>query len=139
MTPLFKNIIPVYQRIALNRLKRIDEVGSPVYPFNVPVIAAATYIEQDIASQFPAARKYQPLDWTEIINNDTVDLNLYLNGTGGDYYHIPAGTTRIINRTAVWQYRLTNCDAVTDTTLGKVKISFQRLSLDADEQARRML
>ena len=137
MTPLLRQIIPTYQRIALNRLKRIDEQGSRVYPFEVPQIAASAYLERDIASQFPDAAKYQPLDWVEIINNDNVDLDLYLNGSGGNYFHIPSGTSRVINRTAVWQYRITNCSTTTATVVGKVKISFQRLPLDADEKARR--
>lgn len=139
MNPLFKNIIPTHQRIALNRLKRVDTQGSPIYPFNVPQIAASSYLERDIQTQFPAARKYEPLDWTEIVNNDVVDIALYLNGVGGDYYYVPAGTSRTISRVAVWQYRITNLSAVTATVAAAIRMSFQRLALDADEVARRGL
>lgn len=139
MTPLFRDYLKTHQRIALNRLKRIDREGSPIYPFSVPQIAASSYLERCIATQFPDAKKYEPLNWTEVINNDSVDIDLYLNGVGGDYFHIPAGTCRPISRTAVWHYRIANCDAVTASTAGKIKISFQRLPLDADEAARRGL
>lgn len=121
------------QLIKLNRIKRAMREGSPTYPYAPPVMAAGASINQSIESQFPQAKKYEPLNWVEIVNTDTVDINIVLNGT--ETYFVPAGTTREIKR-SIWLYRLTNLSAANPTTLGRIKLQFQRLPENMDSLAR---
>lgn len=140
MTPLLYNMLKGSQKMQLNRLKRVLQEGSPRYHYNVGVLAAGVYVEIDIATHFPRAKKYEPLDTIVIINNDTVGIEVLINGLGGDAYIIPAGTIRTITREqtpAIWKLRITNLDTTTAVTVNLIDIDIWRAPEDADSAARR--
>jgi len=136
--PLLKYTLTPFQRRKLERQNRTNKYGSPVYALKVAALAAATARDYAIATTWPAALKYSinggGLDWLEIVNNDTVDLLLTVNGTGGNTYYIPASTTRTV-KDPFTLFRLENLDAATATTLGLVRIRAQKRPIDADDAA----
>lgn len=138
MTPLLYNMLNGNTKMRLNRLQRVMREGSPKYHYDLGAIAGAAYVEFDIQTQYPRARKYEPLDSCLIINNDAVDIGINFNGHGGDLYIIPAGTIRRISReeiAAIWHIRITNLggDAV---TVNMVDLEIWRSPEDADSIAR---
>jgi len=123
----------------LNRLRRVMVEGSPRYHYDVGAIAATAYTEIDIATYFPRAKKYEPLDTMVIINNDTVNIAVRLNGLNGDVYICTAGTIRTITREqtpAIWKMRITNLDAANAVTVNLIDIDIWRAPEDADSIAR---
>lgn len=110
----------------IDRLARIRREGSPRYVWEVPVTGAAGISVIGVREQFPASRKYEPLDNLEIVNNEgTNDLTLTING--GDRLYCPAGTIRYVHGRGVafWHIAITNNGAV-NTTLGSIIISLQK-------------
>lgn len=124
-------------RIRGQRQKTADLDGSPDYTWAVPVTAAGgtnmSIIE--VASEFPASRKYEPLDYVEISNDDTVNVTLILNGTS--FNACPSGSMRIKPFKGIRQVAVRNDDALVDTTLNQIYVTLRRLPLSADEAARR--
>jgi len=117
-------------------LDRVNKYGSPLYSFWLPATAAGISVDYSLETQFPASKKYEPLDWIKVVNNDAVDIRLQLNGNNDVDELIPAGTTVILSDTPIWQYRITNQDAAVATILYAIRISLQRQPLDADKVAR---
>lgn len=139
MTPLLYNLLKAPQKMQINRLRRVMREGSPKYHYDLGVIAAGVYVEFDIQTQFPRARKYEPLDSCLVINNDAVDIGINFNGSGGDLYIIPAGTIRRVSREempAIWHVRITNLDAVAAVTVDMIDLELWRAPEDADSIAR---
>lgn len=127
--------IDTLHRTTLIRQERIKKEGSPYYSYIMPVTAATASVAFDTQTQFPQARKYEPLDWLEVTNNDAVDLNIIINGT--ITLPIPAGTIKTIKNQAIWHVTLTNLDAAVATTLNKVVLTLQRMPLTVDDWARK--
>jgi len=117
------------------RQERIKREGSPYYTWKVPVTAASATSVMNPESQFPEARKYFPLDWLEIANNDAVDLTLVINSA--ESIPVPAGTIRTIDNLAVRFMAVTNDDPAAPSTLGKIIVTLQRQPLTIDKWARR--
>ena len=116
------------------RAERIKREGSPYYTY-VPGIIVAT--EWDVlcpSTQFPISKKYEPLDWLEIVNNDAVDISIAINGH--DSFLVLAKTIRTIDGLPLWQVDITNNSAVTDSVAGKIVLSLQRQPLTIDKWAR---
>jgi hypothetical protein len=134
--PLFGKLLSQPQRLKLERLNRISKYGSPPYTINFPVTIAGAYVEYNIATTFPAAKKYEPLDTLEVVNSGGVALQVNINGSGGEQMHVPANSVRTVKDTPIWQLRVTNLDAAIATVLGLVRISLRRAPLDADTVAR---
>ena len=141
--PRLYDLLAPLTKVKLNRLQRVMREGSPKYHYDVPAIAASAYLDFDVETQFPRAQKYAPLDSCLIINNDVVDIAIDFNGQGGNnYYLIPAGVIRQINRDelpAIWQLRIYNLDAVNAITVNTIDIELWRSPEDADSVARRSL
>jgi len=127
-----------FRTVYLTRLERIKKEGSPFYTWIVPVTAATAQSAIDIATQFPLARKYAPLDWLEIVNNDAVDLTLILNGQGGEYLNVPAATTRPVIGKALWRIAVRNDDAVADSVLNAIVVTLRRQPKTIDMVAQEM-
>ena len=123
-----------FQRRKLDRLNRTNKYGSPVYALNLPQLNAATARDYAVNTTWPAAQKYAPLDWFELVNNDVIDLLLTVNGAGGNSYYVPASTTRTI-KDAFELFRIENLDAAVNSTLGLIRIRAQRRAIDADDAA----
>jgi len=142
MTPMLYNLLKGNQKMQMNRLRRVMVEGSPKYHYDLGAIAAGAYVEFDIQTQFPRARKYEPLDSCLIINNDAVDIGINFNGSGGDLYLIPAGTIRRVSREevgAILHVRITNLDGAAAVTVNMVDLEVWRAPEDADSIARRDL
>ena len=116
------------------RQERIKREGSPYYTWQVPVTATTATSVIYVPSQFSDSRKYEPLDWIEIANNDTMDLTLSINN--GDSFPVPAGVIRTINNIALWHVAVTN-DGGGNTTLNKITVTMQKQPLTIDKWARR--
>lgn len=134
--PLIRYMLTPQQRRRLERQQKVDQYGSPSYPLNLAALAAATRRDYAVGNLWPAALKYEHLDWIEVVNNDSVAILLYLNGTGGEQFYTPAGTTRLVQDKAFLNFSIENLDAATATTLGLIRIKAQRKPLDADKVAR---
>lgn len=117
------------------RQERIKKEGSEPFTWQVPVTAATTTSHIELAHQFPRCKKYLPLDFAEVVNNDVVDFTLVINGS--ITWPMPAGTIHIFKGDVhIWEVAMTNNDAATDSTLGKVYIIFRRLPKTVDDWAR---
>ena len=123
--------------ITVDRLERIKREGSPTYTWIVPITATTATSVIYVPTQFPASRKYEPLDYIEIVNNEAAnDLTLTINGK--ETRAIPAGTIRTIHGTgvALWHIAITNNGAV-NTTLGDIVVTLQKEPLTIDKWAQR--
>ncbi len=123
-------------RTMLTRQDRVKKEGSEYFTWPTPVTAFGGGISTiEVAHQFPRARKYAPLDFIEVTNNDTVDLTLIINAD--IFLPVPAGTIRTVDNYALWQVGIRNDDAVTATTLNKIIVTLRRQPLTIDDWARR--
>jgi len=117
------------------RMRRIRREGSPLYRWIPGIIAATASAAIYLNTQFPDSKKYAPLDWLEIINNDLVDLDLTINGM--EIRTIPAGVIRKVDDDIGLQHiAITNRDAALASVAGKIILSFQRKAMTADGAAR---
>jgi hypothetical protein len=118
----------------LVRQERIKREGSRYYTWPVPATAAAATSVIYVPDEFPDSRKYQPLDWLEIVNNEVANsLTLTINNR--DTFVIPAGVIRTISNQALWHLAVTN-DGAGITTLGNVVVSVRKEPLTIDQWAR---
>lgn len=123
--------------ITIDRLERIKREGSPTYTWPVPATAAGATAVIYVPDQFPASRKYQPLDSIEIVNNEVAnDLTVTINGN--ETRPVPAGTIRTIHGSgvALWHVAITN-DGAGITTLNKIICTLQKEPMTIDKWAQR--
>jgi len=116
------------------RQERIKREGSQYYTYPPGIIAAT---EMDVlipSTYFPASKKYEPLDFLEIVNNDVVNLHITINGH--DNFVCLAGTIRTIENMPLWEIRITNDDAAVDSTAGRIVLTLQRQPLTMDRWIR---
>ena len=118
----------------LVRQARIKREGSPYYTYTVGVIAASDSAVLIPRIYFPESKKYEPLDFIEIVNNDVVDLSLAINGQ--DHFVCLAGTIRTIEAMPLHEIRIINNDAATATVAGKIILTLQRQPLTIDKWVR---
>lgn len=120
----------------LVRTERIKREGSPYYTWEMPATGPGATAVIYVPDQFTESRKYQPLDWIEVVNNESaIDLTLTINN--GDSFKVPAGTIRTISNTALWHVALTNDHATATTTLHDVVVTMQKQALTIDKWARK--
>jgi len=122
------------QRTYRVRQERIKREGSPHYTYSVGVIAATASAILIPRDYFPESKKYEPLDFVELVNNDVVDLSLAINGQ--DHFVCLAGTIRTIEWMPLHEIRITNNDASVATTSGKTILTLQRQPLTIDKWVR---
>ena len=128
----------IFQRrkgVYISRLERIKREGSPNYPYQLPVTAAAAVVHIHIPTLFPASRKYEPLDYMEIVNNEVANpLNVVVNGADG--FYSPAGTIRTVHGRgiALWTLDIANLGGGA-TTLGLVRFTFKKEAMTIDRWA----
>ena len=132
--------IQLFNRIAYNkpvitREIRIRREGSPPFVWIPGAINAAATAVIEVGRQFPASRKYEPLDSVEIVNNESSNnLTVTLNGTLG--YYVPAGTIRLVHGrgVALWHIAVQN-DGAAVTTLGNIVLTLQKEPYTIDKLA----
>lgn len=117
------------------RQERIKREGSPYFTWNFPATAATANSSIYVPDQFPASRKYEPLDWIEVANNEAAN-NLRLIINGGDSFPVPAKTIRTISGKALWHIQIIN-DGGAITTLGLVVVTMRREPFTIDKWSRK--
>jgi hypothetical protein len=117
------------------RQERIKKEGSEPFTWAVPVTAAGATSHIELARQFPRCKKYLPLDFAEVINNDTVDLTVTIKGNVT--WIAPAATIHVFSGEAyIWEIAVTNNHALNPSTLNKLYIILRRLPKTVDDYAR---
>lgn len=136
--PSFEDLISVISRkkgVTISRMERIKREGSQPYVYNAGVIAAGADEAMTPANSFPDSRKYQPLDWLEICNNETsIDIIVTING--GDAWIVPAKVIRKVYNTALWHINIHNNHGANATTAGRVRLTLQKEPLTMDKWIR---
>ncbi len=136
MQNLFESAnISKLRNIYLVRQERIKREGSPYYTWIVPVTATTATSVIYVPTQFPQARKYEPLDWLEIQNNETTN-NLTLTINQGDSFPVAAGVIRTVESKALWTLAVTN-NGGANTTLGNIIVTIRRQPMTIDKWAQR--
>jgi hypothetical protein len=123
------------KNVYIIRQERIKREGSQYYTWIVPVTAttATSYIY--IPDQFPDSKKYSPLDWMEIVNNETAcDLTLTLNGD--ETLPVPSGVIRKVEGKSLISLAVTNL-GLGNTTLNKIIVSLRKQPMTIDRWAQR--
>lgn len=116
----------------LVRQERIKREGSPYYPWNVGVMVAATVLTTNPTTHWPESKKYEPLDWLELVNNSATNIMMVINGT--ENFYCVAGTIRTIDDLPLRQIQIT---AEANTLAGEVRLTLQRQPLTIDKWARK--
>jgi len=116
------------------RKETIKKHGSPTYVWATGIIAAGAIEYCSVAAMFPAARKYEPLDTVEIINNSAQPIRLWFNGQAINYL-IPAGTIREISGRASWNLTAENV-GLGNTAAGEVELNLSRAAYSEDQKVR---
>ncbi len=119
--------------VIITRLERIKREGSPNYPYSLPVTAAGVVVHLTINLLFPASRKYQPLDYVEIVNNSIANPILF-TVNNADAWLIPAGTIRTIHGKgiALQLIDITNQGAGA-TVAGELEFTFKKEAMTIDK------
>lgn len=123
--------------VVVTRSERIKREGSPWYLYLLPVTAAGVMVPLHIPDLFPDSRKYQPLDFLEVVNNGVATpITIQINGPAGDSHYIPAGVIRKIGGggVALWQVEITNNGAGA-TVLGLIRLNFRKEAMTIDRWA----
>lgn len=126
--------MPLWKRTYLIRQERMKSEGSETFNWTVPATAAGATSVIETDTQFPRSRKYAPLNYCELVNNDSVDVELQINGSKIISY-TPAGVITTI-KGPVRQVGIKNLDGAAVTTLNKIKVMVKREPLTIDEWAR---
>jgi hypothetical protein len=113
---------------------RARKEGSPLYTYRPGAIVAGATDAREIATQFPAARAYQPLNFIEITNNDVVNLTLLINSN--EQIPVPAGVIKTIKRPAIWLFAVRNDDAAVASTVDAIIVNVMREAMTSDEAVR---
>jgi len=133
----FKNIYAKrdWRDTRITRLETIKKEGSEYFSWAVPATIAGAISNIEIATQFPRARKYQPLDFIEVMNNDAVNITLIINND--EFLPIPALAIRPVAGHKLWQIGIRNDDALAPSIAGMIIVSLRREPQTIDDWARR--
>lgn len=119
------------------RFARVDKEGSPYFDIYPDAIAAGIIqgFDFELNDTLKPALKYLPLDFIQVINNDSVAIELRLHSTQKHY--IPSGTIYTVTDENYHSFSIKNLDASSSTTAGKIQVICQRLALTEDKLVRR--
>ena len=95
------------------------------------VAGASQYVL--IESQFPKARKYQPMMSITITNNSGENVDLEVNGQ--DYAKLPAGVIWADTESPVWSFKITNNDS-TNVASGEISVNLSSPPMSQSEYTR---
>ena len=124
--------ISFFERRA-QRAAMVRRYGSPEYlhVFGELTTGASEYVE--IATTFPAAQKYAPLNNLVLTNNSNQFVTLFVNGAA--LFRVPGGVITSVSDTAVWSFRVVNSDTGT-AAAGEIRANLSIPPMGADEAAR---
>ena len=123
------NANPIQYRRNRDTLK----YGSPKFFHIFGALAAGGSESVEIASEFPAARKYAPLMELVVKNGSSEAIDLSLNGSRVS--RLPAGTIETWTNTAIWSDQLTNNDTST-AVAGTITMNVYTPGRTADQASR---
>jgi len=124
-----------WQRTWYIRQERIKKEGSEYFTWLLPATGPAAISQIEIATTLPRARKYLPLDFIEVCNNDVVNMTLIINGD--ETLPVPAGVIRTIRNKPYYEIAIRNDDAAVTSTLNDVIVSLRREPITVDDWARK--
>jgi hypothetical protein len=119
----------------VSRQDRIKREGSEYFIWLVPATAAAAISQINVGQDYPRAKKWEPLDFIEVCNNDVVNISLIINND--IVLPVPNGTIRTVKNQAMWQIGIRNDDAAVASTLNSIVVNLRRLPITVDDWARR--
>lgn len=121
------------KRIIVSRTEKIKREGSPNYTWTPGAIAVGASTSIYVPTQFPASRKYEPLDYIEIVNLETLN-SLRVTINNGDTQIIPVSAIRTISGrgVALWHITITNLGAAV-TTAGNIICTLKREPMTTDK------
>ena len=127
-------------QINAQRTARAKRGGSPYFTYTPGAINAAANTQIEIATSFPGARKYEPLDYIEIINNEAANqITVSINGSSASasrIFTVPARTMRIAeDDVQIWTVNVQN-DGAGVTTAGNIIIRLKKRPAIIDDVAR---
>lgn len=122
--------------ISLVRQQRVLQHGSEYFTIKLPAIAAGDFNVYDIdnSPELETARKYKPLDFVQITNNDTIDIELKLDSQ--DTFLIPKGVIKTISERSFYSLKIKNIGSAT-TTADKIVLTLQRMPITTDQYIRK--
>lgn len=122
--------------ISIVRQQRVLQHGSEYFTIKPAAIDAGDFTIYDIdtSTELEAARKYKPLDFVEITNNDTVDIELTLNFQ--DTFLIPKGVIKTITERSFYSLKIKNIGSAA-TTADKIVLTLQRMPITTDQYIRK--
>ncbi len=114
--------------------KTAEKYGSRDYVWTVPATVAGATFYIWVDTQFPDSMNYAPLDYLEIVNNDTVNVTVILNG--GDVVSCPAGVIRKkADGVGIRSVAVRNDDAAIASTLGLIVCTLKKRRKDINDLA----
>ena len=117
------------------REERIKREGSPYFTYTLPSISAGEYHSLVVGDDIPQSRKYLPLDFIEVTNNDSVSIEFQINE--GDTFLVPAGVIKTVTERPIRRIRVKNKDTTTATIEGKIVLLLQAMPITTDKFVRR--
>ena len=124
--------ISFFERRA-QRAAMVRRYGSPefLHVFGALGTGVSEYVE--IATTFPRAQKYAPLNNMVLTNNSTQFVDLLINGAV--IFRVPAGVITSLDDTAIWTFEVDNTDSGT-VNAGEIRANLSIPPMGADEAAR---
>jgi hypothetical protein len=107
--------------------------GSPNFFMNLGAINAGAFQYVLVESQFPKARKYQPMMSITITNNSGENVDLQVNGQ--NYAALPAGVIWSDTESPVWSFKISNNDA-TNVGAGEISVNLSSPPMSQSEYTR---
>jgi hypothetical protein len=122
--------------ITIVRQQRVLQYGSEYFTIKLPSISAGNFTIYDIdnSSELSAARKYKPLDYIQITNNDAVDIEVSLDFQ--DTFLIPKGVIKTISERSFYSFKIKNIGSGA-TTADKIVLTLQRMPITTDQYIRK--
>jgi hypothetical protein len=100
---------------------------------NLGAIAAGAFQYVLVESQFPKARKYQPMMSITITNNSGENVDLQVNGQ--NYAALPAGVIWADTESPVWSFKISNNDS-TNVLAGEISVNLSSPPMSQSEYTR---
>jgi len=122
--------------ISVIRQQRVLQNGSEYFTIKLPAVSAGDFAVYDIDSSaaLTAARKYKPLDFIQITNNDSMDIEICLDFA--DTFLVPKGVIKTISERPFYSVKVKNI-GTGSTTADKIVLTLQRMPITTDQYIRK--
>ena len=106
-----------YAYMSYGDRKAIRDIdGTQPFQYDFASISASSSFVLDIAEDKPEWKKYLPFNHILIINNSGVDVKVYVNQDGNNFFIVPNGVLFPKDLGAIWSIKVENLSATTSTT-----------------------